>query len=306
MSTPRGRSRVVFVSTVTPGESPVSALLLAESIRAFAGQLAKAPIQLYVTPEGRIPEAAEKRLRALGVELIPVKVDEHAAGFFFMPEAHAAAEAESRLEGKAETLVWMSPNTLVLHEPRELALPKGKSLAYRPVHITNIGSKLGTPLDPFWTLIYRHCGVDEGRIFPVKTHVDGNNLRAYINAGQLAVRPEAHILGTWLRKFRELYMHPDFTPFYAEGRYRIFMHQAVLSAVAVINIQMEELLELPPTYNYPIHLYNEDKTGRRPARIDDLVTVRHEGFYDEPDWEKKMPAGDELKTWLSEKMKSIR
>jgi len=303
MPTPRGERRIVFVSTVTPGESPISALLLVESIRAFAGQLAEAPIQFYVTPEGRIPEAAENRLRALGVELIPVKVDQRAAGFFFMPEVHAAAEAERRLEGQAETLVWLSSNTLVLHEPRDLSLPREKSLGYRPVHITNIGSPLGAPIDPFWALIYRHCGVDEGRVFPVKTHVDGNTLRAYINAGHLAVRPEAHILRTWLTKFKELYTHPDFTPFYAEGRYRIFMHQAVLSAVAVTAVKKEELLELPPTYNYPSHLYEEDKTGNKPVHLEDVVTVRHEGFYEEPDWEEKMPAGEPLKMWLREKLR---
>jgi hypothetical protein len=259
-----------------------------------------------VTPEGKIPAAAKSRLPSLGAELIPVKVDKSDAGFFFMPDVHAAAEAERRLEGEADMLVWMSPNTLVLHEPRELALPKGKSLAYRPVHIMNIGSRFDAPLDGFWTLIYRHCGVDEGRVWSVKTHVDGNILRAYINAGHLAVRPEAHIFETWLRKFKELYMHPDFTPFYSEGRYRIFMHQAVLSAVAVTKVPKGELLELPPTYNYPIHLYEEDRTGRRPASVDDLVTVRHEGFYEEPDWEEKMPAGAELKAWLREKMRSIR
>jgi len=297
---------LVFVSTFTPGESPINTLLLAESIRAFAGRYADSRIQIYVTPEGEVPEAVKNRLVSLGAELIPVKVDKSASSFFFMADVHAAAEAEKRLKGETETLVWMSPNTLVLHEPRELILPLGKSLAYRPVHITNIGSKLGAPLDTFWTLIYKHCGVDEGRVWSVKTHVDGNTLRAYVNAGHLAVRPEVHIFEAWLRKFNELYMHPDFTPFYAEGRYRIFMHQAVLSAVAVTKVPKGELLELPPTYNYPIHLYEGDISGRRPVSVDDLVTVRHEGFYEEPDWEEKMPAGAESKAWLRERLRTLR
>jgi hypothetical protein len=291
----------MFISTVTPGEPSISALLLAESIRAFAGKLADAPIRFYVTPEGKIPDAAEKRLRALGVELRQVKVDPKAASIFFMPQLHAAAEAEK--EAKEETLIWLGANTLVLHEPKAFVLPPGKSLGYRPVHITNIGSKWGTPLDAFWSLIYRHCGVDKRKVSSVKTHVDGNTLRFYINAAHIVVRPERRFMGAWLDKFESLYMHPDFTPFYADERYRIFMHQAIFSALTTTIMPREELLELPSTYNYPSHLYDEDKSGAKPTSIDDLVTVRHEGFFEEPDWEEKMPAGAELKAWLREKMR---
>jgi hypothetical protein len=150
--------------------------------------------------------------------------------------------------------------------------------------------------------MYRHCGVDADKVPPMKTHVDGNIVRFYINAAHLSIRPEKRLISAWLEKFKSLYAHPDFTPFYADGRYRIFMHQAILSALAVESMSRDELLELPPTYNYPSHLYDEDKTGKRPTRIDELVTVRHEGFYEEPDWEEKMPASAGLKKWLREKM----
>jgi N-acyl-L-homoserine lactone synthetase len=55
-------------------------------------------------------------------------------------------------------------------------------------------------------------------------------------------------------------------------------------------------------YNYPIHLYDEDATGRRPSGLEELVTFRHEGFYDEPDWEEKMPAREPLKRWIRERL----
>jgi hypothetical protein len=60
-------------------------------------------------------------------------------------------------------------------------------------------------------------------------------------------------------------------------------------------------LALPETYNYPIHLYEQDTTGR-PTLIDEMITFRHEGFYEDSDWAKKIPASEGLKQWLREKI----
>ena len=80
------------------------------------------------------------------------------------------------------------------------------------------------------------------------------------------------------------------------------MHQAVLSAMALVELPRIEMVELPPTYNYPIHLYHDDKTTGRPASIEELVTARHEGFWEESDWYDKMPAHEPMKRWLAERL----
>jgi hypothetical protein len=298
-----GRGHVVFTTALSPGDTGTSALLLVESIRAFGGRLSDMPIRLYVTPNtNSLPCDVVDRLLALGVELIPFKVDREAAKFFFVPEVVGAAEAEACAEGEADTLVWLGANTLVLREPVDFVLPVGKNVGYRPVHITNVGSRIDEPLDNFWELIYRYCNVDITRVFPMRTHVDGNIIRPYFNAGHLAVHPKRHLIRRWRDTFLKLYKAPEFQRFFAMGMYRIFMHQAVLSAVILSGFPREELLELPPTYNYPTHLYYDDAMGRRPSSIEELVTIRHEGFWEEPDWEEKMPAREPLKRWLREKL----
>ncbi len=295
--------RIVFAMALSPGESGTSALLLAESIRAYAGHLSESPIWLYVTPNtDALPCEIEDRLLALDVKLISYKIDREMARFFFVPEVTAAAEAEEKAEGEADTMAWLGANSLVLHEPNDLQLPGGRSVGYRPVHITNVGSRIDTPLDAFWGLIYERLGVPAERVFPMKTHVDGNTIRPYFNAGHLAVRPGRRLIRRWRNAFLSLYDKPEFEGFYTDGRYRIFMHQAVLSAVILAGFTRDELYELPPTYNYPIHLYAEDATGRRPGSVEELVTVRHEGFWEEPDWLERMPAREPLKRWLREKL----
>jgi len=297
---PEASERLVFVSTVTPGRSALSAFLLAESIRRFAGRLSQVPIWLYVTPGGELPKEAAERLRSLGVELVPFPVKGEAARFFFLPEAMAAADAEARVEGEADVVAWLGSNTIILREPSHLLLPPGKRIGYRPVHITNVGSPVDRPLDAFWSLIYKRCGVVPASVFPMRTHVDGATVRPYFNAGCLAVRPSARLLQAWRDRLVELHGDQEFATFLTEERYRIFMHQAVLSGVILAGYGRDELLELPSTYNYPSHLHGEDITVGRPEQLDGMVSIRHEGFFRDPYWEEAMQASKELKDWIRE------
>jgi hypothetical protein len=91
--------------------------------------------------------------------------------------------------------------------------------------------------------------------------------------------------------------------FYQQDKqYEIFVHQAALSGVILSMFPSEELQELSGTYNYPLHLFEEDVSRIRPSSIDELVTIRHEGFYEAPDWFDKMPAKDSLKKWIAKRL----
>jgi hypothetical protein len=65
---------------------------------------------------------------------------------------------------------------------------------------------------------------------------------------------------------------------------------------------IEELQELPSTYNYPLHLLADDVSVKKPRTLEELVTLRHEGFYKNPDWLENIPAQDSLKKWLTERV----
>ena len=78
--------------------------------------------------------------------------------------------------------------------------------------------------------------------------------------------------------------------------YSIFIHQAVLTGVILSSLKRDELHELPFTYNYPLHLYNEVPQDLRPGNIDELVTVR----YEEPGVLKTIPFQGPVKSWLTE------
>jgi hypothetical protein len=204
-------------------------------------------------------------------------------------------------DGQTEILAWLDGNTILLQEPKAFLLPEQKSLGFRPVHHTLVGSRYDEPLDPFWTLVYRTCDVPPDRIFPMTAHVDGVRIRPYMNAGLLVIRPESKLLQRWRESFFRLYKTPGFEAFYRQDeRYIIFAHQAILSGVLLSALREDEMQELPPTYNYPLHLYAQDITDRRPSRLEELVTCRHEGLGTVLAGLEGMPGGESLRRWIAE------
>lgn len=138
---------VVFGFMAAPSRSSEEAILLAMSIRAFAGRLADSPI-LAIVPVSTdgLPDATTTALRNLGVDIRGCVVDQPALDFPFATKVYAAAATEAMAAEQAAQLVWMDRGSLEVQEPTALWLPPGKALAYRPVDHTLIGSPYDEPL----------------------------------------------------------------------------------------------------------------------------------------------------------------
>lgn len=298
--------KLVFASIIFPGESSEKkTLLLIESIRAFGGSLSQAPIWCFTLGnEKSHSKKTNDQLSAFDAKLIHFEIDARTPQFPFIRKALINAQAESAAQDKADLLVWLDTDTIVLQEPKELLLREGKSLGYRPVHHTNIGSRYDDPLDFFWTHIYRYCRVPENRVFAMTTHVDGTRIRPYFNAGLLVVRPKRRLLQIWRDIFLRIYEAAEFQELYKkDNRYKVFIHQAVLAGTILSTLRTDEIEELPSTYNYPLHLYREDITALRPSYLEELVTFRYEDFFESPEWRKKIRAKEPLKQWIAERLR---
>jgi hypothetical protein len=299
------KKKLILTSIVLPTKSSeANALLLAESIRAFAGSLSTTPIWCFTPEYGKqISQATTSRLLALNVSLVPFEIDYEVLQFPFTGEIAAARLAESMACDHADFLAWLGTNTVVLQEPKAFLLQDDKKLGYRPVHHTLVGSRYDEPLDTFWTLVYRYCSVPKDRVFPMMTHVDGTRIRPYFNAGLIVSRPEKGLFQAWRDTFFRAYRERAFQEYYEKDeRYRIFVHQAILSGVILSALKTSEITELPSTYNYPLHLYTQDATDQRPSCLEELVTFRHEGFYENPKWIEDMPAKEPLKQWIAKRL----
>jgi hypothetical protein len=277
--------------------------LFAKSIRTFGGTLSECPLWVLMPEsEHEISEELKEQLKSLGIKIILYEIDPDVLKFPFAGYVRAAAVAESLAKEKATFLAWMGMDTLILKGPTHLLLDDNKIMGYRPVHHTLIGSIYDKPVDLFWELIYEKCRVSSDKIFPMHTHVDHNILRPYFNAGYVILRPEKGLLLTWWDYFKKLYKNPSFEEFYKKNKlYSIFMHQAVLAGVILSMTEREKLQELPFTYNYPLHLYDESPSDLRPQNVNDLVTVRYEA----PSVLETFAFQNPLKSWLNNELNSL-
>jgi len=285
--------------------SETNARILIESLRAFGGSLATIPVLCLVPAMGKDVSPTFRDVRQTNaVRITSFAMPVEAVRFPLAADVAGAAHAENKARDAYDLLVWLGANTIVFQEPRHFLIPDHAILGYCPVHHTNIGSLIDDVLDPFWSLIYQVCKVPEERVFPMKTHVDGKTLRPYFNASSLVSRPDRGLFASWRDLFFNTYQQQNFKKFYEQDeRYAIFMHQAILSGIILAMFELNEMAKLPPTYNYPLHLWQDDITVSRPRKLHDLVTARHEVFYRDPNWRNKMPEGDNFKDWLVQRTK---
>jgi hypothetical protein len=275
--------KIAFASIVHVNKfSETCALLLASSIRQFGGSLSQAPIYFLVpTTETSLDQSTQTQLLNLNVALIPFDASNAIRQFPLATDIVASSKVEHVMLSKTDLLVWLGTNTIILKEPKDFLLPDNKKLGYRPVHHINVGSLYDNPLDNFWTLVYKYCKVNPNQIFPMTTHIDEKIIRPYFNAGILVTRPEEQLFSQWNNIFFSVYQNLELIELYKQdNRYAIFIHQAILSGIIISQYNKDDIQELPVSYNYPLHLYNEDKRPSRPANIKELVTIRYESFDD--------------------------
>lgn len=298
-------ANLTFSFVLYPGSAERQAVLLAKSIRTFAGSLALSPI-LANLPEGMsVSVETLDALQQLNVTVSTFPLPDGVLQFPFAGKVYAAAHAEQMLE-KAGTLAWIDRDCVVVQPPEALLLPKGKSLGFKPVDHTLIGSVYHQPIDSFWEAIYCQCGVDEQSIFPLAACADGQVLRAYFNAGLLVVRPERGLLRSWRDSFLKLYQLPAYESFYqANALCRIFMHQAVLSGIILSSFDQTELIELPRYVNYPLNLHTTYPDEHKPARINDVVSFRYDTLFDDTSYAdlcSRLPIEEPLRTWIGNQL----
>ena len=276
-------------------------LLLARSLRTFGDELANHPLWLMM-PQNleQVSESTYQELEKLGVRVHRFEVPEEALKFPYGCKVYAAAAAELLASTQADVLVWMDSDMIFAGEPSKLVLGENISLGYRPVMLKNISSLYNEPMNVFWDFIYERCATPEEHIFPMLTTVDGVQIRPQFNAGMMSVRPKKGLLSTWRDNFERLYQLPELAPFYQEHiLYRIFVHQAILSATLLALLMEGAIQDLGPRINIPMFLEYEPDIMRQ------AITLRYDEFkfFEQPGWEEKVDLNEAFQGWLQEQVR---
>ncbi|MGD8627250.1 MAG: hypothetical protein PVJ34_22130, partial [Anaerolineae bacterium] len=236
--------QVRFFTLVGSKEGARLARLAIDSLRAFGGEWAACPVQVFVAREAPVSAAFAG---LAGVDLLSLELDE-AFRYPFAAKVYAAAQAEALADPGIRSLVWLGPSCLVVNPPGRFALDPAHDAALRAVHIQNVGSPAGEPLDDFWQAIYRAIGVDEVP-FTVESFVDGQRLRPYFNSHCFASNPATGLLGAWWEYFQGMVSDRAFQAGACRDElHQIFLHQAILSALVAKWLDRQRIDLLPADY----------------------------------------------------------
>jgi hypothetical protein len=304
---PGEKQAMAFVTYVGAPYQEAAAAMLVDSIRTWGGEYRNCPIYVVLTD----PKTHGIRLKDKNVELIPLKLEGLVLDYPFAAKAYAAAKVEELIAGKVRSLAWFDPETLLFRPPREMDLEDGISAAVAPVQFVNTGQAENETVNAYWAAIYKRCNLDLKKLFVVETGVDCKKIRAWLNCGIFAVRPDRGLCREWAKVLDEFLHNQEYQrTAIADAIHKTFLHQAVISTLIVSRLDRREIRMFSFGYNYPLYCHGLDfkvaagtytvPAHKKAKKLNDLTSVFHESFwYKHPDWMSFIPAVEEpLKKWL--------
>jgi hypothetical protein len=287
--------RTVFLTLVRTTSERTRARILIDSIRSFGEDMSQCPIWLFEASPERAPC---KSLESMRVQVLPLSMPDTVSHYYFADKVCACAQAEELATAKIQSLIWIDPTCLVIKPPLLFDLGQSFDIAVRPVHIKNVGLTHTEPLDGFWKRIYQAVGVNDIQT-TVETFVDVQLVRSYFNSHALAVNPSTGLLRQWLDTFEVLVSDEEFQLTYCQDElHRIFLHQAILSALLVTSLDEKRIRILPPDYNYPYNLHQSVPLDRRALALNDLVCIAYEDRPLDPNIVDDIEIHEPLRAWL--------
>jgi hypothetical protein len=278
---------VEFVLIAEAGILEAQAVLLTESIRAFAGALARAAITVVSPRPQRRPSSATLRaLERLEAEYLPLTIDSCAPDYGTSYRVHSAALVERRA---GPAVIVQLDSDLVFVREADPALFDCDAAA-RPVDVKGMCTTgPDDPFDPYWRRLCALADVDYERLPVIRTTVDQRDVRASYNGGFLVARRALGLFNRTEAIFRRLVAESLYSwtadgPLmrtgtgFLKGAQTAYWgtSQAAFSLAAVAGNHAVRLL--PATYNFPLHSLNEIRDIPRP-----LVNLHYHWLFADAD-----------------------
>jgi hypothetical protein len=286
----------LFLTTIS--EEVISAVhLLVESLRAFGGDLAGSQFWIFTTDLKLSYGREDDRTR-----LLPLVVPAPVAAYPFGRKVAACAQAEQLVPDGTRSLVWIDSSCLIVQPPIFFDLGAAFDAAFRPVHIRNVGLSPAEPLDAFWQGIYTVLGVNDISTM-ITSFMDEQRLRTYFNSHAFSVNPALGLMRRWYEIFQHLVNDRQFQEVACrDDRYKIFLFQALLSALIASSLEPTRVRILPPTYNYPYNLHDRVPPNQRAVLLDELVCFTYEDRKIHPNALIDIQVHEPLRAWLEARL----
>jgi hypothetical protein len=277
-----GKPDVGFVACIEGGALEAQALLLFESIRRYAGRFGGCDLYALSPRAGHpISTAARARLDELGAHYVDEVLNTECPEYGSANRVAAGAYVEQMYPH--DLLVVLDSDTLFIREPAEFDLAPGVDVAVRPVDMKGMCTTgRRDPSDTYWRRLCHLSGLGILRrcadIFfaSVRRGLRTNSGAEPFRAGAGWVEPASGQL--WGSS------------------------QAALS-LAIWSIT-RRVRQLPPTYNYPLHLHERLEPTLARATFPHLVHVHYhwllaaDALPANPLFQPRGPLSPEQQDWL--------
>jgi hypothetical protein len=294
--------KIIFLTWVYSARQKNIVQFLIDNLRAFGGSLGQCPVWVF---EANPQTISCKDLQSESVQVLPLETPNSVKRYFYADKVYACAQAESFAPPEIQSLVWLTPECLLIQPPTLFDLALEFDAAVRPVHIKNVGLLAAEPVDEFWKQVYEIAGVDEIHT-TVESFVDRQHIRSYYNSAAFAVNPSTGLFNRWFECFETLVCDQGFQDKACQDeRHQIFLHQAILSTLLSTMLDPDRLHILPPEYVYPYNLHKDVPLERRATRMNDLVCIYYEGRTLDSGAIDDIEVQEPLRSWLSEHAREI-
>jgi hypothetical protein len=240
-------------------------------------------------------------LKQEGAEVLPLEMEPAFLEYPLALKAFAAAQVEKKVRDGIDTLIWLDPGVIVLNSLNDLDLKKDFDAALRPVTLANtIGIAPGSEPNEYWQPIYRETGLDHAALPVLTTIADGQDIQPYYNCEVFAFNPRlglarewASLLGRFLKD--DVYQKTVCTTFLR----KLFLHQAVLSAVIGSKIKPERIKALPLTSAYPFSQHDKLPATKKISSLNEAsVVIFDRTWAQDGKWLERIPTSGPLREWL--------
>jgi hypothetical protein len=257
---------------VEQGRLETEAILLVESLRAWGGACADAPVYAFAPRAGEEPgpETIE-RLESMATTMVTESLVNRFGDNPTYNKVTVSAWAERELDH--DTLVFTDTDSIFLGDPVKLAEGDWDA-AMRPVDRRIAGSRGKGKNEPYWRRMYEAIGVESSPF--VETAVGQQPIRAYWNSGLLAARRSAGLFQAWEDAL--IHLHDADLVF---EKWPHFMDQ--LSWAAVTADHHDRVRILPPSYNYPLRHRGSVEPEAKTFDLDDLVHLHYRLWFHMPE-----------------------
>jgi hypothetical protein len=256
------QNRFAIATYVDSDEKIAHARALIKSLRRFGDSYQNSPVYVALDTTQSLSSAW---MPVQNVTLVPLRMPSFAAPYPLAVKAYAAAAIEASIPDSVRTLAWFDPETLVLGSLQDLDLEASQAVAIRPVFLQNtIGQSPAIAVNDYWRPIYKATALESGTVPNVTSVVDEQVIRAYYSCIIFSFNPRLGLARDWSRLMTDflqdtLYQKSACTTFLQ----KLFLHQAILSALIVSRVPADGIRMLPMTCGYPLNLHERLPAGKQ-------------------------------------------